>query len=92
VSQFIPGVRPPRGGERLIRVGRTVFELGEVEIRRFKELAAAEKDLQKLGIRHLHELASSDHQKLAASLGYRAEEVDALIRTAKQLLESMSRS
>jgi hypothetical protein len=91
-TRFPPRFRRPGGEERFVRVGKTVFELGEIEIRRFAELAAAERDLRRVGIRHLHELAASDHQKLAASLRYRPEDAERLIRRSKQLLDGMTRS
>ena len=74
-----------------MRIGRTVFQLAEVEIRRFKELKGAEKDLRRVGVKHLHELASSDRDKLARAMNYRAEEVDVLLKLAKQLLSTLSK-
>ena len=91
VTSFGGRFRRPVGGERFVRVGRTVFSLGEVEIRRFKELKAAEADLRRVGIQHLHELASSDREKLAGALKYRPEEVEALLKLAKQLLGTLSK-
>jgi Subtilase family len=75
---------------RFVRVGRTVFELSETEIRRFEELKSAEADLRQVGVLYLHELASSDRDELAASLKYPVEEVDVLLKLAKQVLSTLS--
>lgn len=82
--------RERRVADRFVRVGRTVFELRETEIRRFKELRSAETDLKRAGVHYLHELASSNRDELAAALDYRPEEVDVLLKLAKQLLSTLS--
>ena len=76
--------------DRFIRVGRTVFEIREVEIRRFSELKRAEADLRKVGVTYLHELAASERDKLATAMNYRQEEAEVLIKLAKQLLSTLS--
>jgi hypothetical protein len=91
VTSFVDRFRRPVSGERFVRVGRTVFSLGEVEIRKFKELRAAEADLRRIGIRYLHELAASERDKLAAALKYRPEDVETLLKLSKQLLSAMSK-
>jgi hypothetical protein len=91
VTSFVGRFRRPVSGERFVRVGRTVFAISEVEIRRFKELKAAERDLHRVGIQHLHELAASDRDKLAAAMNYRREEVDVLLKLSKQLLGTMEK-
>ena len=91
-SQFLPERFKRRAHrEQFIRVGKTVFELREVEIRRFKELRSAQRDLQRVGVNYLHELASSDQEKLATALNYSTEDVVALVRLSKQLLSQMSK-
>ena len=82
--------RERRVAERFVRVGSSVFELRETEIRRFEELKSAESDLQKAGVRYLHELASSNRDELAATLNYSREEVDVLLKLSKQLLSTLS--
>lgn len=91
VSSFLGRFRQPLRGERFVRIGKTVFELSEVDIHRFQELKASARDLRRVNIQYLHELASSDRGKLAAALKYRPEEADALVKLAKQLLSRMSK-
>jgi hypothetical protein len=90
-TSFIDPLKRRTGGERFIRIGRTVFELGELDIRKFKELKAAEKDLRQAGIQHLHELAAGEPTKLAAAINYSAEEVASLQTLANQLLNALSK-
>lgn len=90
-TRFIDPFKRRLGGERFIRLGRTVFELGELEIRNFKELQGAEKDLRQAGIQHIHELAAGKPEQLATAMKYSADEVAVLQKLANQLLNAMSK-
>lgn len=89
VSRFLdPRLGP--AGDRFIRVGRTVFALRETEIRRFTALQEAEADLSRIGVQYLHELASSERDRLAKALGYTSKDAAALIALAQRLLAALA--
>lgn len=75
-----------------LRVGKTVFEPREVAIRNFKELEATEKNLARIGIHYLHELASCDQARLTKALNYTPEEVSTLVKLSKQLLSELAQN
>ena len=67
------------------------FQAIEVAIGNFRELRAAQKDLRRVGVLHLHELAGCDQARLAEALGYSPEEVADLVKVSKQLLSELAR-
>jgi hypothetical protein len=73
-----------------VRVGRMVFDPAELEIKNFDELKAAADDLQRVGIKGLHELAAADHTRLAKAMGYSVDEVALLVKLSKQVLSRLS--
>lgn len=83
--------RLPVAEGQFVRVGKTVFERSELDIRKFSELTKFERNLRQAGIRYLHELAASNRQQLTEAARLDAGDADTLVKLAKQMLSSISK-
>jgi subtilisin family serine protease len=72
-----------------VRVGRTVFDPRELELRRTAEFQGVAGSLEQVGIRGLHELAASDAAQLARRLGMPSQQGRKMVDAAKAVLETM---
>lgn len=73
-----------------VRVGRTVFDARELELRRVAEFRNVARSLESVGVARLHELAASDGGQLAKRLGMRSEQGRKMVEAAKSVLQAMA--
>ena len=83
--------RLPVAEGQFVRVGKTVFERSELDVRRFSELTKFERNLRQAGIHYLHELAASNREQLTRAARLDPGDADALVKLAKQMLSSISK-
>jgi thermitase len=88
--------RPTRPGPEIevvpfVRVGRTVFDPRELELRRMAEFQGVAGRLEQVGVRGLHELAASDAAQLAKRLGTSSQQGRKMVDAAKSVLEAMAK-
>jgi thermitase len=84
------GDPPPFEVDPLIRVGKLVFGLSELEIRRFGEFEGAVEPLSAIGVTYLHELLAADTRALAKALHGDAKSAHLLQLDAERVLAGMS--
>jgi hypothetical protein len=88
----LPPVRPGPEIEVVpfVRVGRTVFDARELELRRVAEFRGIARSLERVGVRGLHELAASNAGELAKRLGTSSQQGRKMVDAAKATLEAMA--
>jgi hypothetical protein len=73
-----------------VRVGRTVFDPRELELRRLAAFREVAGSLERVGVGRLHELAACDGGQLAKRLGTSSEQGRKMVEAAKATLEAMA--
>jgi hypothetical protein len=79
------------GGELFLRLGSALFALDDLRLERRPEFAAVAPALGRIGLAHLHDLASVDGESLARALATDAVTAQELIDHANGVLRELAR-